>query len=351
VLDKARLPERIQPLSVLNIAFYPTDNGTRLRPEQSIGGVKIDLDVPTFFYISVDQDVLEPYSASPLEPAIQALLFSNEFMNDLRRVVKKAIHPRVSVTINEEKFRKSIPQDYLHDNDKLTEYMTQVVADIEDKVNGLKPEDALITFDSVGVQVIDHGNTNLSNEWSTLQSIADSKVATASKTMPTILGHGSASANIASAEAMLYMKTADGMIRQKLNELYSRIMTLAVRLYGLDVYVEFAYEQIDLRPKSELESFKSMKQSRILELLSLGMLSDEEACIELTGNLPPKGYENMSGTGFRANTSVEPAGDGFNGATNGGSTLNKNLNSTAPDGGSRGQNKKAEGMAEVIRLG
>jgi len=351
VLDKARMPDRIQPLSVTNIKFYPSDNAKRLRPEQEISGVKTDLDVPTFFYISVDQDTLEPYSASPLEPAIQALLFSNEFINDLRRVVKRAIHPRINVTINEEKFRKSIPQDYLHDNEKLTEYMAQVVSDIENKVNGLEPEDALILFDTIGVEIIDHGNTNLSNEWTTLQNITDSKVATATKTMPTILGHGSASANIASAESMLYMKTADGLVRQKLNEMYSRVMTLAVRLFGQDVYVEFCYEEIDLRPKNETESFTAMKQSRILELLSVGMITDDEACISLTGNLPPVGYKPLMGTGFRPNTAVAPAGDGFNGATNNGSTMNKNLKSDAPDGGARGQNKKAEGLADVIRLG
>ena len=351
VLDKSMLPERIQPISTTGIKFYPTDSAKRLRPEQEISGVKIDLDVPTFFYISLDQDTLEPYSASPLEPAIQALLFSNEFMNDLRRVVKRAIHPRISVTIDEEKFRKAIPPDVVNDPETLQDYMSQVIADIEAKINGMEPEDAMIQFDTIGVEILDHGNTNLSNEWTTLQGIADSKVATATKTMPTILGHGSASANIASAEAMLYMKSADGMVRQKLNEMYSRIMTLAVRLFGQDVYVEFKYEDIDLRPKNEIESFQAMKQSRVLEQLSLGMITDEEACIMLTGNLPPAGYKPLMGTGFRPNTSVAPAGDGFNGATNGGSTMNKNLKSDAPDGGARGGNKKAEGLADVIRLG
>ena len=167
-------------------------------------------------------------------------------------------------------------------------------------------------------------------------------MATGTKTMPTILGHGSASANIASAEALMYMKTADGLIRQKLNEMYSRLLTLAVRLFGLDVYVEFEYEDIDLRPKNEVETFKALKQSRVLELLSLGLISDEEASIQLTGNLPPAGYEKKSGTGFRANTSIQPAGDGYNGATNSGSTMNQNLKPDTPTGGARGQNKKAE---------
>ena len=351
VLDKSRLPERLQPLSVTSLTFYPADGGDRLKPVQEIAGVSVDLDIPTFFYTSVDQDLLEPYATSPLEPALQAVLFSTEFMNDLRRVVKRAIHPRVTVTINEEKFRKGIPLEFQNDQEKIAEYMGSVVSGIESKVNGLKPEDALIIFDTLGVEVVDHGNTNLSNEWETLQGIANSKLATGTKTMPTILGHGSASANIASAEALLYMKTADGLVRKKLNELYSRIFTLAVRLYGVDCYVEFAYDDIDLRPKNEVEAFKAMKQSRVLELLSLGFMSDEEASIILTGKLPATGAPTLSGTGFRANTSAQPAGSGYNGATNDGSTMNQNLKPDSPTGGARGSNKKADTSADVIRFG
>lgn len=85
-----------------------------------------------------------------------------------------------------------------------------------------------------------------------------------------------------------------------------------------------------------------MKQSRVLELLSLGFMSDEEASIMLTGKLPSANAPQLSGTGFRANTSVSPAGSGYNGATNSGSTTNQNLNPDTPTGGARGGNKKAE---------
>jgi hypothetical protein len=116
--------------------------------------------------------------------------------------------------------------------------------------------------------------------------------------MPSILGHGSGSQNVASSETLLFMKNAKGMVQEKLNEIYSRALTLAVRLFGYDVYVEFRYADIDLRPESELEAFRSMRQSRILEQLSLGFITDEQASIELTGQLPPPGFKPLSGTGF-----------------------------------------------------
>lgn len=347
VLDKARLPSKIQPIAVSQIKFYPSSDAKKLVPKQELAGLKIDLDIPTFFMTSLDQSTLEPYSIAPIEPAIQGVLFSAEFMNDVRRIIKKAIHPRNVVTIDEEKFRKSIPPDVMHDAVKLKAYMEGVLDDIESRINGLEPEDALVLFDSITIEVVDHGNTSLSDEYKVIQDMADSKVASGAKALPTVLGKAGATSNVASAETLIFMKFVEGTVWAKLNEMFSKIFTLAVRLLGHDVYVDFAYQSINLKPEVELESFRAMEQSRILDLLSLGLITDEEASVRLTGHLPPPGYENKSGTGFRSQTSNEPAGDGYNGENNSGSTLNQNLKPKTPTG-AKSQNKKADSSLELV---
>jgi hypothetical protein len=330
VLDKARLPWKVQPISMPQVKFYPSADGRRVVPFQEMSGNKISLDIPTFFMVILDRETLEPYSVSPLEPSIQATLFSAEFLNDIRRIVKKAIHPRVVVTIDEDKFRKFLPPEYSNDADKLHEYMGSVISDIEARINGLKPEDALVVFDTLGIEIADHGNTNLSNEYKVVQDMINAQTSSGAKALPTILGHSNGTSNTASAEVLLFMKSVNGTITAKLNEMFSKMFTLAVRLLGHDVYVEFKFEPIDLRPDNELEAFRAMKQSRVLELLSLGLIGDEEACVTLTGHLPPQGYKPLTGTGFRPNTGAEPAGNGYNGASNDGSTMNQNLKSDAP---------------------
>lgn len=329
VLDKARLPSHIHPVAVSQIAMFPSTDGKKLVPKQRIAGDYIDLDIPAFFMVFLDEDLTDPYPISPIETAIQAVLASVEFQNDLRRIVRKAIHPRVKVTINEELFRKNIPPEYSQDVDKLNAYMASVVLAIEEKIAGLEPEDALVMFDAITIEVIDHGNTNLSNEYTVVQGMADARLAAGAKVLPTVLGHSDGSSNVASAETLIFTKFVEGTVTAKLNEMFSKILTLAVRLGGHDCYVEFKYNPIDLKPESELESFKAMKQSRVLEQLSLGLITDEQASIELTGALPPAGYVKLSGTGF-FNQKVTPAGDGNNGASNGGSTMNQALKPTTP---------------------
>lgn len=314
VLDKARLPSRLQPISTTQITFYEAADGTSY-PQQVINGNYIDLDQPTFFYESLDQDLLTGYSDSPLEASLAATLADAEFSQDVRRVIKRALHPRLDAEIDSDAFRKSIPLELQGDTEGLRAYQNNFVSAVEDTVNGLEPDDCIVHLDSVQFKYLTTGNVSLDREYSVLQEMINSRLATGTKTAAAVLGHGSGSANIASTETMLFVKNASG-VQLKINSIMSRAMTLALRLMGLDVYCQFAFDDIDLRPRLELETFRSMKQSRVLELLSIGLISDEEACLELTGRLPAAGAKPLMGTFFKAGSSDPSAVDAASAQSN-----------------------------------
>ncbi len=323
VLDKSRQPVKLQPVSVTTVQFQVTEDG--LQPIQKVDNEEVSLDYPTFFYVSVDQDLLTPYASSPLEPALQPILFMQEFMNDLRRIVRRAIHPRIKVTLNGQELLKTMPAQYRDSTEKTTEYLNMIKDDVARSINDLAPEDALVVLDELEVEYLTAGNISHDTEMTALKNIINDKISSGTKTLPSILGHGSSSSNIASTESLLFMKSAEGL-QFALNNIFSQALTLATRLLGYDVYVEFSYDRIDLRPDSELEAFKAMKQSRVLELLSLGLMGDEEACLQLTGNLPQPGMVRLSGTGFKSNK-VE-SNNPYSNTSQG--TLNQNLDSDAP---------------------
>lgn len=334
VLDSSRLPSQFVPLSSSQILFFPS--GKSVRPVQRIAGVDIDMAQPTFFYVSLDQDLLSAYAHSPLEAAIQPVLADSEFTNDMRRVIKRAAFQRLDISIDDELLIKSIPAEILNDPNKLVEYRNQVVSTISDVINGLQPEEALVHYSFMKVSYIDGGTGPVENTFQGVQDLINAKLSTGAKVLPSVLGHGSGSQNVASSETLLSMKTADGQVRRKLNEIYSKAFTLAVRLFGLDVSVDFAYRAINLRPTLELEAFEAQRQSRILEQLSIGLLGDEEACLELTGSLPPPGYTPRTGTMFfKPDASAQTVADA---ASNTGG-LGQSITSNAPTG-KRGGNGK-----------
>lgn len=315
VLDKGRMPNRLQPISTTQIFFYEDASGYAYPTQRPASGDEIKLDYPTFFYESLDQDLLTAYSDSPMEAALQATIADAEFTNDVRRVIKRALHPRLKAKIAYEIFKKTIPPAIMGDPEKMRDYQEEFLANIASTVNGLEPDDALVTFDTTEFDYLNNGNVTLNKEYETLQAMVNAKLATGTKAPPAVLGHGSGSQNVASTETMLFVRYCEG-VQNHINSLLSRALTLAVRLMGFDVYVEFAFDRIDLRPDSELEAFRSMRQERILELLSFGFYTDEEAAIQLTGQLPPAGFTKLSGTQFTVNKTAS-SGNPLSNTSNG----------------------------------
>jgi hypothetical protein len=336
VLGKDRLPRKIQPISSTTVEFRP--DGDRLVPVQILGGDEVNLDIPTFFYVGLDADLLDAYPSPPLESAIKPALFAEEFQAQLQRVTNRAVHPRQQVKIDMEKFMRFAPPEALHDGEAQTQFQNNFVTNIEETINGLSPQDALVYFDVMEISRETNGNISLSREWEVLKEYTEARVASGAHTLPAVLGHGAGSSNIASTETLLFIKSVAGSVQLKLNEIYSRMLTLAVRLFGVDAYVEFWYDPIDLRPESELAAFRQTKQSYMLELLSLGFLEDEEFAIEVIGKLPPAGMQRLSGTFFKSAMADGTLGTGMT-PSNDGSTLNQNLKSDQPTQG-RGANNR-----------
>lgn len=319
VLSQGQVPERISVFSTRKVKMENRPNGTVVPYLTDGDGNTIYIDTPLAVIQDMDQDVESAYSSSPLTAAIQAVLTDLDFANMLRRAFGKANLPRVSATIDHEKWMAGLPPDIKLDKDRLKSEMAEVVSGIQDELNGLQPEDALVTFDIVKVDHMTAGNNSADRAAAEQRHMINARVSTGTRTLPSILGRGENSST-ASVEAMMYLRTAEGM-QEKLNQMFSTHLTTACRLLGHDVYVDFVYAAPELRPKSELESFRTMKQAIALEQLSYGFTSDEETSITITGTLPSGNYTPLSGTGFYT-TKAAPADNPFSNTSVSGQGVN-----------------------------
>jgi len=299
ILDKALLPSHVRPISTNGLKYE--QKGDKAIPYIMQEGEKIFLDSPAIQRVSLNQDPESPYADSFFESAIQAILSSEEYRGDIRKAFRKASLPRVTAEIDLEKFKAGLTPDILLDSDKMATAMQTLISGIEDQLNGLNPEDCIVSFDTVKVQHLSQGNTSTHESLKVHSQIMNGLVSAGLKTLPSILGRGE-SQSVASTETVLMLKMVENL-QSRLNELFSGLLTLSARLLGHDVVVSFKYAKPNLRPDIELEGFKAMEQSRVLEQLSLGIISDVEASIILTGDLPGPDFKPLSGTGFRDGTS------------------------------------------------
>lgn len=310
VLDKTRLPLRLQPVSVETLQFKTSTvnegSGFKVIPfQRAKSGVMIELDVPTFFYASLDQETETYYPHSPIEPAINSAVFHEETVNDIRRVVKRSGHSRLIVTLLTEQLMKSCPIDIRADSTLLAQWVEDTRAQVQREVENLNPESALVLFDSIQANYL-NSEIGASADYTGLMNTIDGILATALKTPASILGKQiGGSQNTASTESLLFIKTAEGL-HKPVEQVLTRALTLALRLFGFEGYVQVTFESCNLRPEDELEAFKTMKQARILEQLSYGFISDDEAA-ELLGTGPrAPGAPALSGTMFLQNKAITP---------------------------------------------
>ena len=311
VLSKERLPDRINVIPYEALQWKVRSGGTKFPVQQAAGG-EIELNIPTFWVAESHKEANVAYANSMLEGALYSAFYYAEFIEDMRRSVRRSGHARIIVTLDAERVKAAAPAEIQNDPKKLVSFMEQTRADVTSVIEAMEPEDALVTYDTATIDSISAEGEKM--DYKELLSSLSGMLATSLKTHPSILGLRLAgSQSLSNTESLVYLKIARA-VQKPVEQLMSRAMTLAVRLYGADVYVRFRFEPIDLRPESELEAFRVLRQSRVLELLSLGFLTDQQAAEELgTGPRAPNApelsgtmFKEMSGTGFQNSGDPEP---------------------------------------------
>ena len=307
VLGKTKLPAFLKPIPIRLVKYV--DDTPGYYPVYSSSQGDVPLNYPTIFISNSSLDSEFSYPDSPLQAVVQMCLWDADFIDTLRRAAVKNLLQRLVVTINTDAYLKTLPMEVQTDNDKLESHMNATVSALESQLAGLSPEDALVLFDSLEADTISDANRSEDRTIDVLNGLMSGKIASGSKVLPSVIGRGSSS-SAASTEALLFIK-AISSLQTELNVMFSRAFTFAARLMGLDVYVKFEYEEVNLRPELELTSFRAIHQSTVLSQLSLGMVSDLEACVDLTGHLPPDGYVNKSGTMFSVSSANTGSGNDY----------------------------------------
>lgn len=304
VLDKYRLPDRINIVPYDTLEWVSRGDGTKYPVQQSSTGDSIKLDLPNFFVAELHKHANKAYASTMMAPALNSSFHFNEFIEDMRRTLRRHGHGRLDVKIISEMVMAAAPEEIKADPEKLKTWLASVQEDVSTELTGLNPEDALVHYDSAEVNLMKGEGEKA--DYVPLLNALSGQHATSLKTSPSILGlRLSGSQSLSNTESLVFLKVARG-IQRPVEEVMSRALTLATRLYGEDVYVKFKFEPINLRPEDELEAFKTMRQDRIFNLLSEGFITDEEAADMLgTGPRTP-GAPPLSGTGFnRGNGSID----------------------------------------------
>lgn len=292
ILDESFGPERLVPIGYSTIQWEADGKGGRY-PTQDNGEIK--LDYPNIFIAEHNRNADEAYAVSLLRPGLSQVFQFAEFLEDTHRAVNRVGHSRLVTTIDQNAVRDLAPPEVRNNPEKMAAFYNQVKAAVEDNLRDVEPEDALVSYSSVTHKVEDVGGAK--SDYSTLMVTLGNLLSVALKTPASVSGlRATGGQGLSNAETLIYLKVVEAA-RPPVEEVMSRALTLGIRLLGIDGYVKFEFKPVNLRPETELESYKLSQQRRVFEQLSYGLISDARACYEL-GMRPQELYQAYSGSGF-----------------------------------------------------
>lgn len=296
VVNKEFLPTELRQVDMGVVEWYEKAPAQFTPQQRSANGDIISLDIPNFFCTWFRRDPTSIYTYSPFVSAINTIAARQQVINDLYRIMNLTGFPRMEVTVLEEVILKSAPPDVKMDPVKTRNYVKVAVDQITSQINNIRPDQAFVHTDSVTPKIMNEKSSVSLNIDSVIKTL-DAQNQAGLRTMATIIGRGESGVNTATVEARVFSMSAQA-INKPIADLYSAAFTLALRLNGSQSYVEFFFDDVELRPATELEPNLSMRATRLKTDLSLGIITDEEYHLKMYGRLPPAGAPKLSGTNF-----------------------------------------------------
>lgn len=299
VLDKKLVPSRVQHVDMASIEWFEKEAGV-YKPRQKVQGSNegVDLDIPSFFVSYHRRDPTSIYSTSDFVSVINTAAARTQVINDLYRIMTITGFPRIAIKVLEETLVANAPEIVKGDPTQMAEWASARLNEVASTFGSLRSDQTFVHMDSVEPSILNDKNPGAALDISNVIEVLNAQNQAALKTMATVIGRGSGAAGVASVEARIAAMNADQLNVPIKNQL-DQLLTFMLNVYGIPGFVEVSFAPAELRPPLELEAQKSLKSSRMLVDLSLGIITDEEYHLSMYGRLPPEGAPELSGTGFQ----------------------------------------------------
>lgn len=309
VVDKTFIPREVRTVDFAELEWVEKQSGQYKPVQVTSKNEEIDLDIPTFFVRYYRQNPTEIYPQSIFVSAINTVAARQQVMNDLYRIMNLTGYPRIEAKVLEEVLRKNAPAGIREDENQMRIWMKARLDEIAAQVANMRPDTVWVHYDSVESKILNEKGSNASLDVSGIIGILNSINQSALKTMATVIGRGTGSGvNTATVEARIFTMMADE-INKPIADIFSAMFTLALRLQGSQSYVHCYFEKAEMRPLTELEAQYAIKQARYLELLSHGVITDDEFHLQMFGRFRPDSAPELSGTGFYEGSAQVDTGD------------------------------------------
>jgi len=211
-------------------------------------------------------------------------------LNDIKAVVHNQGYPRFDITILEEVLLQRMPINIRSNEELKTQWMQERLNEIINLYNNLEPDDTLVHFDSVKVDMV--GGKGSAGGGATidpqkLMQVIDNLIMAGLKTLSTILGRRSTgnTESFAKLEVKLYLQGVKA-IQEVVTTILERVLTLYLNLKGKQGIVEVEFNPVEIRTELEQEQFRQIQYQNAAFARDQGWIDQTEAANIAVGHDP-----------------------------------------------------------------
>lgn len=247
-------------------------------------------------YIPIDPMIDDPYGVSPIIPALQALIFQKEFIDDLKAVAHHQGHARMDVSIVADSIISSAPDSIKNDPERLTTFVNQQIDQIKSDFEELEPTSDF--FHTDGVQVDMAGGTQgRSMDFTPLMTVVDRQVMQALKQLPILMGRNESTTEThGSIQWQIFVDTIEAwqnVTKRMLEWGYN----LALQVKGIPAKATVTFEKVRAEDrKAEAEAYEIEIRNN-QALYQQGIIDQETFAMNTTGEDPAEETPRSQGTG------------------------------------------------------
>jgi hypothetical protein len=297
ILDKQYAPDRLRLVDMISIVWNEDKPGHYFPSQRPpSGGAPIPLNIPTFFTTMFHQNPNDAYAYSPFVSVINTVAARTSVINELYRIMQVTGYPRLDITVLEDIIMQNAPANLRADPESRQRFVNAQLDTIRSTFASIRSDQAFVHTNGVEAKMVNDKNPGAAINMKEVIQTLDAQNQAALKTMPSVVGKGD-NGTVASTEARLFAMNCDSL-NGTVAAPISSALTLAARIAGFQGRIEVYFPSVELRPVLELEPQFTMKSSRLKQDLSLGIISDEEYCLEMYGRPPLPGAPPLSGTNF-----------------------------------------------------
>lgn len=256
---------------------FELDSG-RLIPRQG----NIRLDTPTFFHEGLDETTVDPYGTSPFLSVIRVLAFHLEVMEDLKMVIHNQGYGKYDITILEEVLLKRMPIQIKNNPKEKEKWLKDQLDTIITMYSKLDPDAAFVHFDSVKVGQVEGAKAMLDPQ--KVMDVIDTQILGALKQYSTLMGRRSQgqTEQYAKLEIKIFMKSVQ-RIQSLIESVYSRALTQLLNIKGMQGYVQFKFNDTEIRTELEKVNFEQIQIQNEANKRDQGWTTQDEAAVAITG--------------------------------------------------------------------